>query len=248
MKFDVPSYVINKLFDQGYENQIVDVVMACENDNNCEVSDIPLSPILMKNSSDIVILNSKVYEVYCSLVERIQNNLNADEIPFFLLGNRKKINGNDCIFIEDIICDFDSALSQTYVRNDQKKFEMLLNESSYSVISIGHTHGNVDKKIKDFSLTKRLPDELKKNYSIRETGLNISVADIWQHEAFKQIAINKSSTKEIMQTIIMYNGDMIMISFNDILKVENIHSVLKDGSKVMIPTGRDKQDLYKHVK
>lgn len=29
MKFDVPSIVIDKLFNNGYEEQIVDFVMAC---------------------------------------------------------------------------------------------------------------------------------------------------------------------------------------------------------------------------
>ena len=34
MKFDVPSVVIDKLFSNGYEEQIVDFVMACENLEN----------------------------------------------------------------------------------------------------------------------------------------------------------------------------------------------------------------------
>ena len=31
MKFDVPSVVIDKLFNNGYEEQLVDIVMANEN-------------------------------------------------------------------------------------------------------------------------------------------------------------------------------------------------------------------------
>ena len=40
MRFDVPSQVINKLFDSGYEEQIIDIVQEFENDNTREVSDI----------------------------------------------------------------------------------------------------------------------------------------------------------------------------------------------------------------
>ena len=64
MKFDVPSAVIDKLFSNGYEEQIVDFVMACEDKEGLEVSDIPISPTLMGNSGDKVIISPKVYETY----------------------------------------------------------------------------------------------------------------------------------------------------------------------------------------
>lgn len=64
MKFDVPSYVINKLFDNGYEEQIIDIVQEFESDNSREVSDIPLSPTIMQDSEDEIILLQQVYEEY----------------------------------------------------------------------------------------------------------------------------------------------------------------------------------------
>ena len=56
MNFDVPSQVINKLFDNGYEEQIIDIVQEFENDNSREVSDIRLSQTIMQNSGDVNIL------------------------------------------------------------------------------------------------------------------------------------------------------------------------------------------------
>lgn len=50
MKNDVPPFVIDKLFSQGYQDQIIDIIMACEDKTNIEVSDIPLSPTLMNDS------------------------------------------------------------------------------------------------------------------------------------------------------------------------------------------------------
>ena len=85
MRFDVPSQVINKLFDSGYEEQIIDIVQEFENDNTREVSDIPLSPTMIQDSGEQIILSPSVYEQYQKLVSRISNSDTAQEIPFILL-------------------------------------------------------------------------------------------------------------------------------------------------------------------
>ena len=82
--------VIDKLFNSGYEEQIVDFVMACENKENTEVSDILLSPTLMADSGTKVILSSKVYITYMQFASRISNLQTAQEFPFLLVGNKKK--------------------------------------------------------------------------------------------------------------------------------------------------------------
>lgn len=83
MKFDVPASVINKLFEQGYEEQILDIVMAFENDSNKEISDIPLSPSLMNDSGENIVLTNSVLQEYNKLVERIKNPETAQEGHFF---------------------------------------------------------------------------------------------------------------------------------------------------------------------
>lgn len=60
-RFDVPSQVINKLFDSGYEEQIIDIVQEFENDNTREVSYIPLSPTMIQDSGEQIILSPSVY-------------------------------------------------------------------------------------------------------------------------------------------------------------------------------------------
>lgn len=247
MKFDVPPVVINKLFEQGYENQIVDIVMACENNATLEVSDIPISPTVMEDSDEQIIICPNVYETYTKLVQRINNTDTAQEIPFFLLGNRKNVDGVSCVVIDDIKYDIDKSLSESHVSIDINEFQQMLNDKSHSVISIGHTHGNVAEEKKNSTLARILPEDIKCKYDIRDTGLNISLADIWQHETFKQIA-KQSSTKEIMQTIIMYNGDMVMISENGVVKSNNIQSILSDGSNIIIPSGLDEQKMNKQMR
>ena len=52
---------INKLFDSGYEEQIIDIVQEFENDNTREVSYILLSPTMIQDSGEQIILSPSVY-------------------------------------------------------------------------------------------------------------------------------------------------------------------------------------------
>ncbi len=94
-------------------------------------------------------------------------------------------------------------------------------------------------------MARVLPDEIKEKYEIRDIGLNISVADIWQHEAFIQIARELSPAKEILQTVIMYNGDMIMIHPNGIAKSNQIQTILSNGNYEVIPMSLNSQNIGK---
>ena len=219
MKNDVPSVVINKLFEQGYEEQIVDIALELANNSSFEISDIPLSPIIIANNEEKVLLSEKVYEIYKELVNRINNPHTAQEIPFLLLGKNEIINNEDYIVFEDIVFPNTNleSLKDTSVSIDEELFKKFVSFSDYSVISIGHTHGNTSEDIKNNSLARNLSNEIKEKYAIRDTGLNVSVSDIWQHEAFKQI-VNNLGNKAIMQTIIMYNGDIVVINDKNISK------------------------------
>ena len=112
-----------------------------------------------------------------------------------------------------------------------------MTDSNYSIVSIGHTHGNVNGEMKNNALARTLQEDLRTKYDIRDTGLNISIADIWQHEAFVQIGKELAPQKEIMQTVIMFNGDIVMINPNGITKSNDMQVVLQDGKCIPIQTG-----------
>ena len=202
MKFDVPSNVMTNLFNQGYEEQIVDIALACENMPNTAVSDIPLSPTKIPTSGEKIIISPSIYETYYQLVQRISNPETAKEIPFFLLGNKQVIDGQEYVVFDNIVANMDRALSETHVSTSVEEFQNLLQDQTHSVISIGHTHGNVSEELKTSTLARKLPTDIVEKYGIRDAGLNVSVSDVWQHEAFKQIA-GQSSNKSVMQTVIM---------------------------------------------
>lgn len=223
MKNDVPSVVMNRLFEQGFEDQIIDIALELENDSSHEISDIPLSPISISSNEEKIVLSEKVFETYRQLVGRINNPQTAQEVPFLLLGKNKTIDNEECIVFEDIVFsnnNFDS-LKDTSVSIDEELFKNYASSSDYDVISIGHTHGNVEEQIKNNSLARKLSSNIKDKYAIRDTGLNVSVSDIWQHEAFKQIA-SQLGNKRIMQTIIMYNGDIVVINDKNISKSSHV--------------------------
>ena len=152
------------------------------------------------------------------------------------------------VVIEDIIYDMQKAKSETHVTDDEETFKRLMTESNYSVVSIGHTHGNVNEEMKNNTLARTLPQELRTKYDIRDTGLNISIADIWQHEAFKQIGEELAPQKEIMQTVIMFNGDIVMINPNGITKSNDMQVVLQDGKSIPIQTGTNQDLLHKQMR
>lgn len=202
----------------------------------------------MGDSGDKVIVSPKVYEIYTQFVNRINNPQTAQEIPFILLGNRKEINGETSVVIEDIVYDMQRAKSETHVTDDEETFRKIMTDSNYSVVSIGHTHGNVNEEMKNNTLARTLPQELRTKYDIRDTGLNISIADIWQHEAFKQIGEELAPQKEIMQTVIMFNGDIVMINPNGITKSNDMQVVLQDGKSIPIQTGTNQDLLHKQMR
>lgn len=244
MKKDVPSQVLNKIMNQGYEDLVVDVFMEMQENNDYEVSDIPISPKIINNNDEQVILHKNVYETYLKLVHRISNPETAEEVPFFLVGNSRFIDGKKIVEYEDIIYSIDDALSETRVSADDDKFNELLRDGRYNTISIGHTHGNVRAEIKEKALAANLSQELKETYGIRATGLNVSISDIWQHEYYKQVAeqVTKGG-KQVYQTIIMYNGDFVTIGSKEISKSSNIK--VKHRNDITIHCG-DEQTIVKN--
>lgn len=248
MKFDVPKDVINILFSAGYEDQIIDTVMACEGMPDTSVSDIPLSPTQMQDSRDHIIISPNVYQTYLQFLQRINNSETAKEIPFFLLGNRKEIDGTQYVVFEEIVYDMKEALSDTRVSANIDSFQQLLADDNFSIVSIGHTHGNVSENQKNVALARKLPMALKDKYDIRDTGLNVSVSDIWQYEAFKALAKNNAPNKEIFQTVIMYNGDMVILGSDGITKTNDVVALTENNEKIAIKTGMGSQTFGEHIK
>lgn len=51
-----------------------------------------------------------------------------------------------------------------------------------------------------------------------------------------------------MQTVIMYNGKIVMLSSNGISKSNNIQLILSNGEVIMLSTGTSTQEINKQMK
>lgn len=233
MKFDVPSVVINKLFEQGYEEQILDIVLEFENDSSKEVSDIPLSINNINNNGKQIIFSEEVSLFYNDIINRITNSSTANEIPYILLGKTKVVDGVEVVLFEKVVIAIKdkNKLNDLSVSLDEDTFRECISNEDYDVVSIGHTHGNVNETLKNNSLARNISNELREKYQIRDTGLNLSVADIWQHEAFKAIA--SESGKKVLQTIIMYNGEVVVVDSDNINKFDSVYKMENSQIKLV---------------
>lgn len=236
MKFDISSNTINKLFDQGFEEQIVDIVMEFEKETDKCVSDIPISPFIIQDNEEEIIIREEIYNCYQTFIRRISKPETAAEIPFILVGNRKEKYGKSYILLEKIKYSISDDLSDLRVKLDAEEIEDLIKNSQYSVIAIGHTHGNVNDAKKGQVLTSKLSQDLIDKYQIRDVGLNLSLADIDSHQSVIEYA-KKWGNKEILQTIIMYNGDMVILGSKGINKCGNVNAILNNGNIISISTG-----------
>ena len=78
-----------------------------------------------------------------------------------------------CYIYRKNIYSIDDNLDDLRVSIDEQKFKELLMDSNYSIISIGHTHGNVSEEKKNNTLTELLPSDIREKYSIRDVGLKL---------------------------------------------------------------------------
>ena len=236
---DVPSEVIEKLFNNGFEEQLVDIMIECEG-TDYSMSDAPLSPTAMKGNKTRIIYSEEVFKKYKELVERA-NEQPPIEIPYILTGKKKEIDGQETLLFKSLLWGYkdEKELKDITVSIDENIFDSTLTGDN-DVISIGHTHPKVPDELKEKMLTTKLPQEIKTKYQIRDVGLNLSVADIWQHEAWKQQASAKGFKGKVLQTIIAYNGDVIALDDESISTYENISATNEYGLPERIPTPTDK--------
>ena len=247
MRNDVPSQVMNKIIENGYEEQLIDTMMECESMSDKCVSDIPLSPTLIQDSGMDIVITEQVYEQYKELIRKSNSGLPV-EIPFILLGKKKDIDGKNKVVFEKLLYGFtdESQLRDNSVSLEQSIFDDCTN-GGYEIISIGHTHPNVSDERKKETLANNLSSELKEKYQIRDVGLNISVADIWQQEYWKDRAKGNGFNGQILQTVIMYNGDIIVISDDSISKSNNILA-RTNNTLESVPTATAEQFIRKGKK
>lgn len=111
-----------------------------------------------------IVLSTDILEEYKKLVERIKNPETAEEIPFYLLGNNKIVNGEDVISIETNNLDIDVA-------TDEKWIIFVINQ----IVNNSIKYMEKDKKVITFDARE---DKNKVILEILDNGCGIKESDL----------------------------------------------------------------------
>lgn len=181
-----------------------------------DIGDTPISPMTLDDDYTPMLFSNEVIESYKKLVGVINIPETAKEYSFVLLGKSGTLGGQKCYLIEKMIdCNSkDTNLSSRVTKMDEQKLNQTVQfalQNGYDFISIGHTHPNIPKDERTTTIANYLSDEVKNNEYIRDAGLNLSLQDFISYESLYQYFINNPNIRTA-QTVIMYNGEMAMIS------------------------------------
>ena len=241
-KYD--SLIIN----DDYKKYLDSVQQVIEKDNlgekGIDITDAPLSPMLMDSTDMPVLLMPQVVDEYRSIVNKIndENKETALEYAYILLGKRGRLDNEEiCAVYRVLDCNEETLDNKSVKFNVDKLTEALriMQEQGYNYISLAHTHPKVKSDVEAGLLSNYLSEEVKSNELIRETGLNISLQDIINYEKsiFEHFKDNHFVTT--CSTVIMHNGELAMfgiqsgklvryVNLVDVQTAENLYVSNKD--------------------
>lgn len=187
---------------------------------NMDIGDTPISPVSLDEEDTPIILSDNVDEAYNKLVKTINNPETALEYSFVLLGKSAKLANEKCYIIDQIIdCSLhDEKLSSRQTRMDNDKLNEIIKnakKSRYNFISIGHTHPNIPEEERKSTIANFLTLEEKKEEYIRDAGLNLSLQDFVSYESIYKYFKENNPNMRTCQTVIMYNGEIVMFGKNN---------------------------------
>lgn len=184
-----------------------------------DIGDTPISPMALNDDYTPVIFLPEIITSYKKLVDIINIPETAKEYSFVLLGKSGTLGGEKCYLVDQMIdCNLhDFDLSSRVTKIDEQKLNQTVQfalQNGYNFISIGHTHPNIPEKERTTTITHYLSDDVKNKEYIREAGLNLSLQDFISYESLYQ-HFRKNPNIKTAQTVIMFNGEMAMISKTD---------------------------------
>lgn len=181
-----------------------------------DIGDTPISPMSLEDDYTPILFSPEVMSSYKRLVELINIPETAKEYSFVLLGKLGTLGGQRCYLIDQMIdCNSqESDLSSRVTKIDEQKLNQTVQfalQNGYSFISLGHTHPNIPEEERTTTIANYLSDEVREGEFIREAGLNLSLQDFVSYENLYQYFVKNPNIKTA-QTVIMFNGEMAMIS------------------------------------
>ena len=185
-------------------------------ERNMDISDTPISPMTLADDYTPILFSQEAMLTYKKLVEIINIPGTAKEYSFVLLGKSGILSGQKCYLVDQIVdcTSQESDLSSRVTQMDQEKLNQVVQtalRSGYDFISIGHTHPNIPQEERTTTIANYLSDDVKDSEYIRAAGLNLSLQDFVSYESLYQYFL-KNQNIRTAQTVIMFNGEMVMVS------------------------------------
>ncbi len=213
----------SNLFGNHNFDSIINETMQVLNQNpeltstrGMDITDSPISPMAIEDDYTPVLFSKEVIDAYQKYVKLINNPETACEYSFVLLGKKAKIGNEECFLVDKLIdCNLDDGiLSNRVTKIDKNKLNETIHyalQNGYNFISLGHTHPHIPTEESKLTIANYLTDEIKDKEYIREAGLNLSLQDFITYESLYQYLI-KYPHITTGQTVIMFNGEITMIS------------------------------------
>ena len=216
---------IQEYRDSNICNERLEAVITNSNDiindkfigSNIDITDTPIPVTMFDNDSNDVYFSVSSSKEYNDLVSKI-NSLgeSSKEYSFLLIG--KSINSEDgTYYIIDYLLDISGSnlsnrLTSVDINKLQKYIEWAIS-NNYNLISIGHTHPLISDDEKKTTIARYMDFEFKEYNDIREPGLNLSLQDLISYDSLREQINNiyPNKFKHILDTIIMFNGEICMI-------------------------------------
>lgn len=216
----IQEYRESTIYSERLEDIVTtsnDIINEKFNGTNIDITDTPIPVTIFDSDSDDVYFSIASSKEYNDLVSKI-NSLGATskEYSFLLIG--KSINSDDGTYyiIEHLLDVSGNNLSNRITSVDTNKLQKYIEwavKNNYDLISFGHTHPLTSEEERKTTIANYMNSSFKESNDIREPGLNVSLQDLVSYDSlYEQInRIYLGKFKHILDTIIMFNGEICMI-------------------------------------
>lgn len=195
-------------------NRILNDNISIFKDADVDYTDTPISYDKISIDKTPILMTDEVIKKILEYIKKINLGNASYEYFFLLLGKKLEEQGSTLYMIYDLVdCSLDN-LNSRRTNVDQEKYGSTILKafrSGADIISIGHTHPRIDECECKKTIAYYLSDEDKKKHGIKEPGLNISLQDLINYNDVAKSIKEYNPRVKLMQTIIMYDGSIIMI-------------------------------------
>ncbi len=185
-----------------------------------DITDAPISPMLLDDCTENVILSPEVIDEYRKILPIINNPETALEYGYLLVGRKIKTNSLENAVLIEYIFDISKKenVNNRSIEYDNEKLNKIVSSLSTvgcDFMSICHTHPLISKEERKTTVVDYLDDEIKNSECIRDAGLNLSLQDIIGYTSLYNQAKKYYPNVEFSSTVIMYNGEIAMFGINN---------------------------------